>query len=440
MLRSTKALVVTITAIALGACSDRIPTSPLARPAADSTVRRDFGIIQLPNPWDFTSISAGGYHTCAAQFGGALYCWGWNQTGQVGTGESDPFGPVQVPSCSGFFCVIAPTFVMGSVSEVDGGSNHTCALTWATPPIGAGNAECWGRGGSGELGNGTTDLPAPEWVTGGISFRHISAGSRSTCGTSSLGIHCWGAIQGSTVTPTLITSANAYYQIAVGDGYGCAVYIASGTSVDCWGANTYGQTSQDPTVIASPQPILRTALGNAVTDIAISSAFTCADQQSAIVNCFGSNSYGQLGFGFVSSTSDIIYQVKAVSLGPVCSRFICKYPPAQLHGVSVGSTHACALDANGYAYCWGLNDHGQLGTNNTANSPYAVPVVDGHTFRAIAVGVQHTCAIGTDNILYCWGDNSVGQLGNFGTSGEIWRPTATAALRAHTPPPPRNNV
>ena len=447
MLSSTKAALVTVVALTLCACTEKDPTGPMHRPKADSAARHDFVVVQLPHPWDFTDISAGAFHTCASRFDGALYCWGWNQTGQVGTGESDPFGPFQSPICSGFFCVIAPTYVMGSVSEVEAGSNHTCAITWATPPVGGGNAECWGLGSSGELGNGTSNLPVPEWVTGGISFRHISAGERSACGTSALGMHCWGRIQGSTATPTLISSSNAYYQIAVGADYGCAVWVSSVKYVDCWGANYEGQTGQDPSAVLSPQPIMTAPLGSAVVDVAVSSGFTCADQQSGVVNCFGANNWGQLGYGLVPSpgSPDYTYQVKAVNEGTFCFTSLfggvrCKTPPAQLHGVSVGWTHGCGLDPNGYAYCWGLNDNGQLGIDSNANWSYAVPVVGGHTFRAIAVGLQHTCAIGTDNILYCWGDNSVGQLGNYGTSGQIWHPTPTAALRAHTPPPPRNNA
>jgi len=35
--------------------------------------------------------------------------------------------------------------------------------------------------------------------------------------------------------------------------------------------------------------------------------------------------------------------------------------------LSAGDTHACGITTGGVAYCWGLNDMGQLGDGTTAD-------------------------------------------------------------------------
>lgn len=87
--------------------------------------------------------------------------------------------------------------------------------------------------------------------------------------------------------------------------------------------------------------------------------------------------------------------------------------------VSTGSTHACAT-AEGGAYCWGLNTYGKLGNGTTtnSNSPVAVTssgVLAGKTVTAISAGPYHTCAVASGKA-YCWGLNNRGQLGNLSTT------------------------
>jgi serine/threonine protein kinase len=84
---------------------------------------------------------------------------------------------------------------------------------------------------------------------------------------------------------------------------------------------------------------------------------------------------------------------------------------------SVGGLHACALDRQGRAYCWGANDHGQLGDGSTTARSGPVAVAgDLPPFVEIAAGAQHTCALTSEGRVYCWGANDHGQLGNEGTA------------------------
>ncbi len=65
--------------------------------------------------------------------------------------------------------------------------------------------------------------------------------------------------------------------------------------------------------------------------------------------------------------------------------------------LSAGKRHACALDADGAAVCWGWNDSGR------ANPPPDA------RFHAVAAGDSHSCGIAAFGNLICWGKNQHGQ-------------------------------
>jgi alpha-tubulin suppressor-like RCC1 family protein len=44
---------------------------------------------QVAAPRVFSRVAVGGETVCAVETGGALWCWGDNDQGQVGTGTSD---------------------------------------------------------------------------------------------------------------------------------------------------------------------------------------------------------------------------------------------------------------------------------------------------------------------------------------------------------------
>ena len=78
-------------------------------------------------------------------------------------------------------------------------------------------------------------------------------------------------------------------------------------------------------------------------------------------------------------------------------------------------THTCVIKGDGTLWCWGHNEHGQLGDGTTTNRPVPVQVAGLPGVWAVAVSArgQSTCAI--DNIngtVWCWGRNDRGQLGD----------------------------
>lgn len=86
--------------------------------------------------------------------------------------------------------------------------------------------------------------------------------------------------------------------------------------------------------------------------------------------------------------------------------------PAQGQAVAAGHAFTCALRAGGEAYCWGLNEGGQLGSGTAVGqSAVPVPVAGGLRFRDLSAGWEHACAVAQDGRAYCWGFSPEGALG-----------------------------
>jgi alpha-tubulin suppressor-like RCC1 family protein len=89
--------------------------------------------------------------------------------------------------------------------------------------------------------------------------------------------------------------------------------------------------------------------------------------------------------------------------------------------VTVGLAHTCGITTTGMAYCWGLNSQGQLGVGAPAGAELTVPtaVFSGQPYRSISAGPEHTCAINANGSALCWGSNGAGEVGH-GTTGGIY--------------------
>ncbi len=102
--------------------------------------------------------------------------------------------------------------------------------------------------------------------------------------------------------------------------------------------------------------------------------------------------------------------------------------------LSSGLAHACGLDAEQRAVCWGWNHYGQLNTtagyytevasgarhacgltesglvNCWGTSDGTITTVPSATYTDISAGESHTCGVTTSGTVRCWGDNSTGQI------------------------------
>jgi alpha-tubulin suppressor-like RCC1 family protein len=134
--------------------------------------------VRVAAEYTFTTVSAGGAHTCGITTGGVSLCWGLNFSYQLGAPSNEGCG-------DGSACSREPLPIEGghTFSAIAAGGSFTCALTTA------GNAYCWGHLAIGGL---ASSVPVP---MGGPPLSTISAGSNHVCAsTEAMAPYCWGAI------------------------------------------------------------------------------------------------------------------------------------------------------------------------------------------------------------------------------------------------------
>jgi alpha-tubulin suppressor-like RCC1 family protein len=366
----------------------------------------------------FTSVAAGGAHTCALTISGLAFCWGRGESGQLGI----PVPTLTCPTDGGPFpCTMVPVAVEGGLTfaQLAGGGAHTCGLT------SDGTAYCWGSNTRGQLGDNSTtsQSDAPVAVATALKFASIDAGAQHTCALTSDGIaYCWGRNNrgqlgdGTTTNssvPVAVTGDLTFQSIKAGGfdiGHTCGL-TTSGDAY-CWGDNERGQLGngtggvgkEDVTAHPAPAPVIGNLTFTALT--AGLGRHTCGLTGTGTY-CWGENSFGALGN---RSTNDSAEPVP-VSGGIAFAQLIA--------GGFIG--HTCGLRSDGKAYCWGENERGQVGDNSTVDRLEPSPVSGGLTFTSIDAGFRHTCGLATAGGIYCWGSGGAGQLGGNSTSAS-WVP------------------
>jgi alpha-tubulin suppressor-like RCC1 family protein len=251
--------------------------------------------------------------------------------------------------------VSSSTLIVGAVSA---GSNHSCVIN------GRGRVYCWG---SGYLGDGTNALSL-----------------------SPVAVDTDGVLKDKVIAD-------------VGVGNSTCVLDLDGRAY-CWGRGTEGQLGNGGNVDqAKPVAVDSSgALANKVlVDVAVGSDFACALDDQGRAYCWGRGTEGQLGNGG-TGISNVPLPVTA--------------GPEPFVSISALRRHACAVDTDGRAYCWGRGLEGQIGdgaaANRTAPTPVSVGgVLAGKRIAHVAAGGNHSCAVDTDGKAYCWGRGTSGELG-----------------------------
>lgn len=178
--------------------------------------------------------------------------------------------------------------------------------------------------------------------------------------------------------------------LSAGAAHTCVV--TSQKTVKCWGAAELLGRDDD-----SERPVDVVGL-DGVTELASGADFACALREDGSVWCWGKAGLTVLGPEAGGAPRRIQLQGTASAL-------------------AAGDTHACAVvgaDAgSNRVWCWGVGQHGKLGSGGTADerSPVAVTSAATSTPTFVAAGADFTCAVNGTSMFECWGKNDRRQLG-----------------------------
>ena len=93
--------------------------------------------------------------------------------------------------------------------------------------------------------------------------------------------------------------------------------------------------------------------------------------------------------------------------------------------IYAGNGSTCGITSAGIAYCWGLNNVGQLGDGTTATKTVPTAVSGSLVFASISNNYATTCGVTTTGVGYCWGSNVYYTIGD-GTNANKSIPTAVS--------------
>ncbi|MDZ4826933.1 MAG: hypothetical protein SGJ13_10785, partial [Actinomycetota bacterium] len=329
-------------------------------------------------------ISTVAHHTCAVLDNATVKCWGINQSGGLGLGDTNDRG-----DGGGEMGDSLPAVSLGTgrtATAVSAGALHTCAL------LDNATVKCWGENEHGQLGLGDTADRGDAGGEMGDSLPAVSLGTGRTA-----------------------------VAIQAGGEHTCA--LLDNATVKCWGYNNFGQLGQGDTADRGDaggemgDSLGAVSLGTGRSAVAISGSgwHVCAVLDNATLKCWGYNDFGQLGLGDIDDRGDAGGEMgdslAAVSLGTGRTAV----------AVSTHAFHTCAVLDNATVKCWGFNSQGQLGLGDIddrgdaggemGDALSAVSLGTGRTALSVVAGVSHTCAVLDNRAVKCWGVHQSGSLG-----------------------------
>jgi cysteine-rich repeat protein len=329
--------------------------------------------------FEVAAVDAGAASTCALGTRGQVKCWGFNEYGQLGLGDTQWRGDEP-----GEMGDMLPVVDLGGPVEWVVAGYFGCARLEA-------GLRCWGYNQEGQLGLGDTDHRGDDPGEMGDALPFVELGfdpvelvtlqASSSCARDALGrVKCWGDNSngglglGNTISrggqPGQMGDALPFVDLGLDAevvglarwSLTCAV-LASGT-MKCWGATTNltgaplwpgadNTTGDEPGEMGDALPELSTGDGRKIVEVAVGQGFYCVRLDDGGVRCAGYNKYGQLGQGHSESTSAWLEDLPDTELGE---------PAVQ---IEAGDWHVCALLQSRNVKCWGRGEAVGLGYGDT---------------------------------------------------------------------------
>ncbi|CAM9979780.1 unnamed protein product [Ectocarpus sp. 12 AP-2014] len=386
------------------------------------------------------ALAVGTDHACVLLDDATLKCFGQNNYGQLGLGDTDDRG--QSAGTMGDSLAAVDLGTGATVVAMSAGSDHTCAV------LADGSLKCFGRNNNGQLGLDDTDdrgdeafemgddLPAVSLGTNRTAVAVSAQGDRTCVLLDNGNVRCWGVAEygalgggdetttgngDGTIADSVDLGVNGTNTVGAIGGGPCAVFQDG--SLKCWGEGFYGQNGQgtadslgdEPGEMGESLPTVPLGEGVLVESISGGRDYQCAVLQDGGLKCWGRAEGGQLGSEDILTVGDDPDEMgdalPTVDLGSAETAV----------EVSTASSHTCALLGSGGVKCWGKAFFGNLGLEDFRAKGHApgtmgdlLPLVDLGTDSvalSVAAAGQRTCAILEGGSLKCWGGNSGGQLG-----------------------------
>lgn len=209
-------------------------------------------------------LATGDYHTCALLDNGDVKCFGDNQEGELGYGDTQPRG--RTASSMGDNLPAVDLGTGRTATSLSAGWYHSCAI------LDNSDLKCWGYGSYGQLGAGNTD-----W--------HGSAPGD----------------MGDALPPIDLGTGRYAVQTTSGAAFSCARLDNGDTK--CWGSGAYGQLGYEdsghrggfPGQMGDNLPAIDFGTGRRALHLASADLHSCALLDDGATKCWGYNSAGQLG-------------------------------------------------------------------------------------------------------------------------------------------------